>query len=435
MRSVFALAVGAALHAHTANAQRATGIAAVDSASVARAAMARAASALQRNDSITARLEVARATTSWPVQPSYVWALAVLGGRGRDSASALGALRQYAALGLGRDLRREPGFAWLQGLPDFASLVAAHDSNAAASPRSRVVTTLPDSTFWPEGMDVDSTTGRFYVASVQHRTIAEVRADGSTREILRRDRPDLGAMLGVRVDAKRGVLWATTSAIRNSPTFTTGDTLAAELMRIRLGDGEIERRWRVPSPAPNHALGDLAIGPRGDVFVTDSSDPVLYRLRPNDTMLEAIRSPLFRSPQGIAPSPDGRIVYVADYSHGLLRVDLETGTVTRLDDAPGSTSVGCDGVAWDRGAIVAVQNGVTPARVMRFVLDPGGTRIARADLVDRNLAMADEPTIGAILGREFVYVANSQWEKHDETGLRIRSRPLTAPVLLAAPLK
>jgi len=120
--------------------------------------------------------------------------------------------------------------------------------------------------------------------------------------------------------------------------------------------------------------------------------------------------------------------------HGLLRVDLKTNRVTRLDDAPHSTSLGCDGIAWDRGAIVAVQNGVTPARITRFALDASGMRIVRADVLDRNSTVADEPTIGTVVGPEFVYVANSQWEKHDDVGRRVLARALTRPVLLAVPL-
>src|SRR5439155_20781081 len=105
--------------------------------------------------------------------------------------------------------------------------------------------------------------------------------------------------------------------------------------------------------------------------------------------LEPITNPLFHSLQGVAPDPGGSVLYVADYSHGLLHVDLATHIVTRLDDAPHLTSLGCDGIAWDRGAIVAVQNGVSPPRVMRFVLDAAGRRIVRAELLDRNLPIAD----------------------------------------------
>ena len=107
-----------------AEAQAATGIAVVDSASVARAAWARAAAALQHADSVTARLEVAHAATSWPVQPEYLWANAVLAARAHDTAGAVDALEAYAALGLGRDLRVEPSFRFLATAPDFIRLAA-----------------------------------------------------------------------------------------------------------------------------------------------------------------------------------------------------------------------------------------------------------------------------------------------------------------------
>jgi sugar lactone lactonase YvrE len=417
-----------------ANAQAPTGIPVVDSAAVSRAAVERALSALRRNDSATARSEIARAATSWPLQPSYIWASAVLSARARDTATAIDALRRYAALGLGRDLGTDPAFSWLNQLPEFASIRVAHDENRSVVVRSRVRATLADSTFWPEGMDYDAASKRFYVASVRHGIIAEVQPDGRSRIITIADRRPVAAILGVRADSRRGVLWATTSSVPSSPTFRERDTSVAALLRIRIRDGAVERRWDLPPSPAGHTLGDIAIGPLGDVFVTDSNDPVLYRLRPGADTLESLRSPLFRSLQGLAPTPDGDLLYLADYSHGFLRVDVRSGAVTRLEDAPNSTSLGCDGIAWDRGAIVAVQNGVMPARIMRFSLDPAGTRVVRAELIDRNTPIADEPTIGAVVGREFVYVANSQWEKFDESGKRNASKPLTAPILLSAPL-
>jgi len=163
---------------------------------------------------------------------------------------------------------------------------------------------------------------------------------------------------------------------------------------------------------------------------------VLYRL-PADSLeqLQPIRHPLFRSLQGVAPAPGARVAFVADYSHGLLKVDVFSGEVIRLADAPGSTSLGCDGIVWHDGAIIAVQNGVTPARVMRFELDSTWTKIVRADVLDRNPAVADEPTIGTIVGDEFIYVANSQWEKYDESGVRIPRTVLRRPVLVSVPVR
>lgn len=415
-----------------AHAQSFAGTSAADSASVARMAWARAAAALQHADSSAARREMARAVDSWPGQPAYLWGSAVYASLARDSVAAFDALQRYASLGLGANIRDERRFAWLRESPTFARLAAAHESNSAPHAASKVIATLPDSTFWPEGVDFDAQRKRFYVTSIAHRTIAEIDVDGSTRELIPRDRGDIGAILGVRYDVTRDVVWATTSPVRMSPSFANGDTSAAELLRIRVADGTIERRWRLKPSTSGHTLGDLAVGTNGDVFLTDSDEPVLYRLHGDS--LESFRNPLFRSLQGIAPSPNANVVYVADYSHGLLRVDLATKAVTRLDDAPSSTSLGCDGIVWDRGAIVAVQNGVAPARVVRFVLDDAGMRIVRVDVLDRNTPIADEPTIGTIAGGRFVYVANSQWEKYDGGGRRIPGRPLARPVLLAVPL-
>lgn len=412
-----------------------TGVAPVDSASVARAAWARGAAALETRDYASARREVDRAASAWPTQPAYLWGRAVAALLTSDSTAILAALDAYASLGLGRDLHADARFAALIKEPRFAPVVARLDSNVAPIAQSHVVAALPDSTFWPEGVDYDPRSHRYYIGSVRHRTIAEVMNGKVTRELWPREKAGIGAVLGVRVDTLRGVLWATLAGVPQMEGFTLADSSIAAIVRVRIADGAIERRWDLPASPRGHALGDVVLGPAGDVFVTDSNDPVLYRLRPGSDTLETIRHPLFRSLQGMAAPPNAKVLYVADYSHGLLRVDLEAKTVTRLDDAPATTSLGCDGLVWDNGAIIAVQNGVAPARVMRFVLDRTGTRIERAELLDRNSLIADEPTIGTIVGGEFVYVANSQWAKFTEGGARIPARRLTAPVLLAVPLR
>ncbi|MDB4907113.1 MAG: hypothetical protein JWO05_1897 [Gemmatimonadetes bacterium] len=417
-----------------AHAQVLTGDPVVDSASVARAAWARARRAASANDVSTEASEIAHAASAWPSQGTYQLWRALSAGLARDTSGVIAGLTAFADLGLARDFSADSSFApWLRQ-PDVEQAVQRIARNGVPMVASAPIARLLDSTFFPEGMDADARTGRFYVGSVRHRTIAEVSPDGQVRELLPRDAPGMGAILGVRAAPDGNFVWATTSGLPYSEGYTAGDSAIASLLKVRRSDGAIVRRWSLPVVNGGHVLGDLAIGPQGDVWMTDSSQPVLYRLRPNGDTLEAIRSPLFRSLQGMAPTPDGRTVYVADYAHGLLRVDAATHRVTHLLDAPRSTSLGCDGIAWDRGAIVAVQNGTSPARIMRFVLDAAGTRIVSADLLDRNTGVADEPTIGAVVGGKFVYVANSQWEKYDEAGVRRMTVPLSAPVLLAVPL-
>ena len=412
--------------------------AAVDSATVGRAAWqrarARAGAALRGNDLVAARKEIDRAAQAWPTQIAYLQARALLAARVRDTAAMLDALGRIADLGLGIDIAGDTTYRPFDALPAFASVARRHAENLAPMVRSTVVATLQDSTTWPEGIDADTRTGKVYVGSIRHHTIVERLTDGSERELISRRDPLVGGILGVHVDTTHGVVWATTAGIPQMEGYAPADSGIAGLLRVRISDGAIERRWMLPPSARGHTLGDVTQARDGTVYTSDSRDPVLYRLRPGVDTLEAIRHPLFRNLQGMAPTPDGSVVYVADYSHGLLRVDTRTGWVSRLPDAPNSTSLGCDGIVWYRGSIIAVQNGVYPARIMRFVLDDRGTRIVRAELLDRNSAVADEPTIGAIVGSSFVYVANSQWDKHDDAGVPRPGVARTRPVLLSVPL-
>src|SRR6185369_14929136 len=142
---------------------------------------ARGVTASRNHDLTTARKEIERAASAWPTQPAYLWGLVLVTSRQSDTAGLRNALRAYAALGLGRDLRADSTIARFLTLPGFATLQAEHDRNRVPLTRGSVLASFPDSTFWPEGTDYDSSTGRFYLASVRHRTVAEWRPGGSVR--------------------------------------------------------------------------------------------------------------------------------------------------------------------------------------------------------------------------------------------------------------
>src|SRR5205085_4137232 len=142
--------VGSLALAQAAAAQAPSATSFIDSAAAARSAWSRAGAALQHGDTATARNEVALAAEAFPTQPAYIWARAVLAARSRDSATAFLALREYASLGLGRDLAADTTFAWLSKSAAFQVIREAHLRNSRPLANSRIVATLPDSTFWPE---------------------------------------------------------------------------------------------------------------------------------------------------------------------------------------------------------------------------------------------------------------------------------------------
>jgi len=412
-------------------AQQPTGYAAADSAAVARAAFRAANAAIAKHDTAAALRAVDRAAAAWPTQEGYLWARTIVAAMARDTARVVSALNAYADNGFGRDVASDARLAPLLSLSGAAGAAKRIHDNFGPLVRSTIIATTLDSAFYPEGVDANPRTGTFYIASVRHRTIAEVSPAGkSLRELIPRGTPRVGSILGVRVDAARGFIWATTAGLPQMEGYEPRDSAIAALLRIRISDGVIDKRWDLAPSPQGHTLGDLAIGANGDVYVTDSREPVLYILKRGADTLQRIVHPLFHNLQGMAPAADGRTLYVADWSHGLLRVDLATRQVTRLADAPHSSSLGCDGIVLDGNTIIAVQNGSSPQRVMRFTLNAAGTAIARADVLDRNTLLAPEPTIGTMSNGAFVYVANSQWDEYTDAGTPKPSAVLHAPVLL-----
>ena len=91
-------------------------------------------------------------------------------------------------------------------------------------------------------------------------------------------------------------------------------------------------------------------------------------------------------------------------------------------------ALGIDGLYFDRGGLVGVQNGVAPARVVRLRLSASGERVDALEVLERARPDYAEPTLGVIVGRDLFYVANSQWERFGEDG------KIDAPDRLQPPL-
>ncbi|MHB1327491.1 MAG: SMP-30/gluconolactonase/LRE family protein [Gemmatimonadales bacterium] len=407
---------------------------AVDSSAAARTAWQAAVAAQRQGQGTAAVQHTLTATRAWPEQPYYHEMLGLLAARANDTTSLLQAVRALTAMQSGARLEGDSSVVRLRQAPAVDAAVRMLSNALAPLRESTVWAQLSDSTIYPEGTDADPATGVIYLGSIRHRTVYRVRqGDKTATDLGLGSRPDIGAVMGVRFDTPRNLLWLTTVGLPTMAGFRAADTSLAALVAVRPDNGQTVHRFDLP-PGEPHLPGDLAIGPRGDVFVTDSRSPILYRLAPGGAALEAIRHPLFRSLQGLAPTEDGRYLYLADYAHGLLRLDLSSQAVSRVELVGGGTSLGIDGMVLAGNRLYAVQNGVAPPRVVRFELESGGAT-ARVRVVDRHLPLADEPTILTVLGNQVIYVANSQWEKYDDAGARRPGTTLKGPVLLALPTK
>jgi hypothetical protein len=243
-------------------------------------------------------------------------------------------------------------------------------------------------------------------------------------------------VFGMAVDSAHRTLWVATTSLPRMEGFTPADSGRVGVYGYDLDTGRLNRKaWMPRDSSVLHTFGDVAVAPNGDVYVSDSQAPWILELPfGGDSLVRFMTHPLFRSLQGMAITRDGATMFVADYSHGLLRIELASRLVEILLPPPSVTLLGVDGLYLHRGALVGVQNGVTPARLVRVCLDAGARVVRRLDVLDRNPAMADEPTLGAIVGDSLFYVATSEWEKFTDSGERAERAKLRPATVLGVAL-
>src|SRR5262249_6166114 len=156
------------------------------------------------------------------------------------------------------------------------------------------------------------------------------------------------------------------------------------------------------------AFNDLAVRKNGEVFVTDYSANRVYRFDPAKRALSDFAAGRkFLHPNGIAFAEDFRSLFVAD-DLGVRHIDLATGKSQDILPAH-DTLARIDGLYWRRGSLVAVQNGIGPARVVVFKLSQDQNRVIESTILEYRTPLTDEtPTTGAIAGDDFYFISNSQ---------------------------
>ncbi|MEP6993091.1 MAG: hypothetical protein ABI968_01125 [Acidobacteriota bacterium] len=374
------------------------------------------------------------------LRPADVWILydlACAQARSGRKEDAVRTLRQISAHRVAADLPGDADFDAIRDQAGYKDVVAAMAAlrEQRVSSGATVAFTVRQKGLVPEGVAFDPVTKSFFLASIRQRKVLRIDAKGQASDFVPAARDGLRSATGMAVDAKRRTLWVASEAMPHMNGFRKGDPPGSALFEYDVDSGKLRREHRPPIDGTPPAFDDLTVAPDGRVYVNDGQSPRIFMLDPSKGTLELfLQSDALRGTQGLAVTPDGRSLYVSDYS-GLSRIEVSSRKITPIPVPPELALNGIDGLVYAKGSLVGIQNGIEPHRVIRLDLAPDGVAVARARILEMNNPAFDEPTLGVVVDETLYFTANSQGGRFLNEKHPISAEQMRDAVVLALPLR
>jgi sugar lactone lactonase YvrE len=285
-------------------------------------------------------------------------------------------------------------FPSLAPLPEFRRIVAAAEARAAAYRSGTEAFRVDEADLGPEGIAYDAVERAFYLGSIRHRKIVRVVPGSLPEDVVRsRDEAPIDAVLGVRVDETRRVLWAATHADEDQEGYAPSDKGRTSLLAIDLRTRAL-RAYPLPREG-QHMLNDVAIDPEGTVYATDSDGGQVWRLSSGDSAIRPLTpASSFLYPNGVAFDDVSRTLFVAD-TVGVWRVDPHTGAARALAGPRGVALGSFDGLYVSGGRLIGVQP-IGVGRIVSLKLNGARDAVTERRVLESAHPAFDRPTTGAI---------------------------------------
>lgn len=291
---------------------------------------------------------------------------------------------------------------------------------------------LSNDVVMPEAMALDRDSSRVFVGTVRNGQILVSEDDGESWSVFAS--PDtvaeLQGVFDLVVDSDRGFLWVATGRVSHFQGEAREDGVRSSLLRLDLSTGKLDAEFPLSSGGGRNMLGGLVVAEDGTVFASDAMAPLIYRLGSDEEVLQPyFGHQNFTSLRGLALGEDDRLLYIADYELGIFAIDATGSEQAWKLAVPENLNVGgIDGLYYWDGHLVAIQNAISPQRVLRLELGDDGLGVTAVAPIAAARAEFDTPTFGVMDGQVLYFLAGSHWQHVDQHGEPTSSLP-EVPIL------
>lgn len=239
-----------------------------------------------------------------------------------------------------------------------ALLVAAVGTTVLAQEEARTSFELPGEGLHPEGIAYDTGSDSLFVTGAGTGEI--LRIDRSSGEVTVFVEPSGVPFSVLGLEVADGQLWVAGAMTGEVRAYSLED--GSEVFTASTGEGGL--------------LNDLTVSSTGDVYVTDSNRPILYRVSAGSSEIEEwldFTGTVFEyiddvNANGIVLTEDEDHLIIAQLATGQLwLVDVASQDVQEID--AGETFPGADGLVLDGNTLYVIQNSANQVAVVELADD------------------------------------------------------------------
>ncbi|MFZ0596439.1 MAG: SMP-30/gluconolactonase/LRE family protein [Flavobacterium sp.] len=275
--------------------------------------------------------------------------------------------------------------------------------------------TITDVGLYPEGIDYDSKNERFLFSSLYKAAIYAMNSKGEVTNFATSNK--LVLPTGVYTDEVRNRLIVANADLGISQKSTAGSAGSVATVSIfNLTSGILIKEIDLKNFTPNAGScpNDVAVDSKGNIYITDSFSPNIYKIDTDYTASLFITNNLFQPApnqfglNGIVFHPDGYLLAVKTDNSKLYKITLANPAV--ITEVTGTDFSAPDGIELDKkNNLVVVENGLALGKTYTFSSDNNWKSALK--ISETNIGKEEFPTTAALASDGNVYVISSKLGK------------------------
>ncbi len=288
-----------------------------------------------------------------------------------------------------------------------------------------------------ENLVYDSKAERFLLASVRAGEVYQYSEKEGFRKFINASNPATGpwGMIDIAIDSGADVLWTASATMPHYNGTTQANFGQSMISKFKLSTGELMNNFAMAKTAQPMLFSNLHVTKNQNLYFSNVFSNQVFKISKDSEQVEPVFSLTGLSTiKAITSNAEESVLYVSDFDQGIFLVNLNTKQTAPLIKSPDGFFAGFNDLFYDGGDLVAIQSGVEPARLMRFVL--------KQDLFLQNafpIEAANENFKalgnGTLVGDSIYYAANSQWAKLDGLGRLLPEQTWEPLVIMKSPTK